>query len=253
MTDQTVRPVRTADEIRRCGHTDQQHRDHAGQAADDRSQDRAIREALAERDQARAELAAARATVHRDIARHLGWLATDTALLRDWLTTCDPMPTSYAELLGHLAHKIGRGDDAPSPGSAPTGAQGIRPADWERKAVDAVTDAWTYVEDDAAVTAHRLAEIAVRAVIDAGLAGPGGRCRQCGATYPRTLPADQDPLCWTCASEEVVGLPEYADAPERDATLAQIDHDAAQLQAAIRDGQIADRLGEPTPTTTREG
>lgn len=173
-----------------------------GLEADLRSQTRALREALAERDQARE-------TVHHDIARQLDILAADPAILRDWLTTCQPQPTGFGELLQALAEKLRRGD-APVLGSVVGRAQDptIRPAAWEQHATDAITDAWTHVEDDAAVTAQRLAEMAVRAIIDAGLAGPGGRCRQCGATFPRTLPAGQDPLCWTCDSAEQTCLDE---------------------------------------------
>ncbi|NBE80334.1 hypothetical protein [Micromonospora rubida] len=59
--------------------------------------------AMDERDQTRAD-------VHRDIARDISYLAADPALLRDWLTTCQPAPVSYGELLHHLGEKIGRGD-----------------------------------------------------------------------------------------------------------------------------------------------
>ncbi|EEP73522.1 hypothetical protein MCAG_03849 [Micromonospora sp. ATCC 39149] len=97
----------------------------------------------------------------------------------------------------------------PPPGSVGDRAQGIRPADWEQRAADVIADdliQWGYPAANPMCT--RIAASAVRALIDAGLAGPGGRCRKCGDTYPRTLPAGQDPLCWTCDSEEVVGLPE---------------------------------------------
>ncbi|MFI2577717.1 hypothetical protein ACH5AJ_36590 [Streptomyces rochei] len=93
-----------------------------------------------------------------------------------------------------------------------TAPEPIRPADWEQRAIDSITDAWSLVEDDAAVSAQRLAEIAVRAVIDAGLVGPGGRCAGCGQTYPRT-PRAEVSLCWTCATEDQTGLDEPATTP----------------------------------------
>lgn len=151
--------------------------------------------------------------------------------------------------------------DAPSPGSGPDRAQGpSRPADWEQKAINAVTDAWTHVEDDAAVTAQRLAEMAVGAIIDAGLAGPGGRCRTCGATYPRTLPPGQDPLCWTCDSGEQTGLPEYSGAatelPDgiragRPATLAH-DHSTGYPLFAPDAELVVRNAAGPEPWTGAE-
>ncbi|MFY1658555.1 hypothetical protein [Micromonospora sp. WMMD1274] len=94
---------------------------------------------------------------------------------------------------------------------SPCRAQGIRPADWQQKAVDAARDALTQAwgwSDDSVMPA-RIAEVAVSAIIDAGLAGAGGRCPTCGETYPRTMPAGEDQRCWTCSTEEVAGLPEY--------------------------------------------
>ncbi|MEU5945116.1 hypothetical protein ABZ793_06085 [Micromonospora sp. NPDC047465] len=82
-----------------------------------RSQTRAVRETLAERDQARDH-------VHRDIARQIGMLAADPGLLRDWLTTCHPLPTSYAELLQALAEKLSR----PNPMTSPAGLGSSRRA-----------------------------------------------------------------------------------------------------------------------------
>ncbi|TBL44270.1 hypothetical protein EYA84_02170 [Verrucosispora sp. SN26_14.1] len=112
-------------------------------------------------------------------------------------------------------------DDAPVP--AGPAQEPIRPADWEQQAVGAVqaalADAWGHLAEDPVHT-EQIAITAVRAIIDAGLAGPGGRCRQCGATYPRTLPAGQDPLCWTCDTGDQSG----PDQP------AQESHDAAQEQ-----------------------
>lgn len=79
----------------------------------------------------------------------------------------------------------------------------LRPADWERQAVDAVctalADAWSFLRTDP-VNATRLADVAVRAIIDAGLAGPGGRCPTCQATYPRTMPPGTDARCSTCST-----------------------------------------------------
>ncbi|AYF30625.1 hypothetical protein CSH63_24910 [Micromonospora tulbaghiae] len=99
-------------------------------------------------------------------------------------------------------------------GPAPAGPaeQGIRPPAWEQHATDAVSAALaqTWSWSDRSVMPARIAEVAVRAIVDAGLAGPGGRCPTCGATYPRTLPAGEDQRCWTCSTQEVVGLPEYA-------------------------------------------
>ncbi|MEU8329829.1 hypothetical protein [Micromonospora sp. NPDC048839] len=63
-----------------------------------------------ERDRTAADLHTAKADTNRDIARQIAMLAADPPLLRDWLTTCQPLPTSYAELLQALAEKIGRGD-----------------------------------------------------------------------------------------------------------------------------------------------
>ncbi|WKU07990.1 hypothetical protein [Micromonospora sp. HUAS LYJ1] len=91
------------------------------------------------------------------------------------------------------------------PASAP---EPLRPADWEQRAIDAVREAleapWSVLGTG------RASEIAVRAIIDAGLAGPGGRCPRCGSTYPRTLPPGEDARCWTCATEDQTGLDEPA-------------------------------------------
>ncbi|MEV6800541.1 hypothetical protein AB0M91_19670 [Micromonospora rifamycinica] len=342
---------------------------------------------IVERDQARAQLAAARADTHRDIARQIRILVDDPTVLRWWLDTCDPTPTGYAELLGHLAEKIGRGDDAQAPGSAPARVQGddpepppgavpvtqaeqidllggaldatrrdlarvaaaltreeqghaetaadrdqvqemadrlaaglgavvrtmvehghpgepclrsgwvrvsevngwqqllgeytalaegrapesIRPADWEQRAITAARDAlagtWR------TIAAIAVAEVAVRAIIDAGLAGAGGRCAGCGATTPRT-PRAAGSLCWTCATEDQTGLAEPDPAAlaehqpavarvldgiraDRAATLAQIERDAAQHQAAVLAGTVQDEMTPAYPATspanTREG
>lgn len=96
--------------------------------------------------------------------------------------------------------------DAPEP---------IRPADWERKAIGVVREALD--ADWAVLGTGRAAEIAVRAIIDAGLAGPGGRCPACGSTYPRTVPAGQDPRCWTCSTE-----PDPAELDEHRDTVARV-------------------------------
>ncbi|MFE7868825.1 hypothetical protein ACFUYE_00535 [Micromonospora humida] len=88
------------------------------------------------------------------------------------------------------------------------GTPAVRPADWEQRAVDAAREAlgeaWHWLANDPAA-ARRLATIAVRAIIDAGLVGPGGRCPRCGSTYPRTLPPGEDGRCWTCATEDQTG------------------------------------------------
>ncbi|WP_432050284.1 hypothetical protein [Verrucosispora sp. NA02020] len=119
---------------------------------------------------------------------------------------------TLGEALDELRRIIGPAADEP-----------IRPADWEQQAIDAVqaalAAAWGHLAEDPVHT-EQIAITAVRAVIDAGLAGAGGRCRQCGATYPRTLPAGQDPLCWTCDTGEQSG----PDQPARES------HDAAQEQ-----------------------
>ncbi|WKU03733.1 hypothetical protein [Micromonospora sp. HUAS LYJ1] len=82
----------------------------------------------------------------------------------------------------------------------------IRPADWEQRAIDAVREAleapWSVLGTG------RASEIAVRAIIDAGLVGPGGRCPCCGSTYPRTVGLGEDARCWTCATEDQTGLDE---------------------------------------------
>ncbi|WP_229401935.1 hypothetical protein [Micromonospora okii] len=278
-----------------CGHTDQQHRDHAGQAADDRSQDRAVRELEAERDQARRAAADHRVTAdywqgmaaivaaERDQLRHALGLARDGVELIDRaLTACDtgtqpdddgtderdhcerladameraetvrvdardhiwrPAPDrcwqnpTYGVITEQQLDSLGgrtalllatdgqdeqdqdavEGDDAPSPGSAQAGAQDLgEPAGYE-------------------IVARRLhhgprgltaGDVVVSAVVD--------------------MPTVADALAHLT---QLVGAPEPirpAD-PERDATLAQIRREATQLQAAIRDGHVADRLGEPTP------
>ena len=91
-----------------------------------------------------------------------------------------------------------------------TAPQGIRPASWEQQAVDAIADdlaqGWGYPVDS--VMPARIAASAVRAIIDAGLAGNGGRCPKCGTTYPRTMPAGTDQRCTTCSTEDVAGLDE---------------------------------------------
>lgn len=137
-----------------------------------------------------------------------------------------------------------------APGSDPDRAQDIRPAAWEQQATDAAADAlgdaWHWLANDP-TSRTRLATAAVRAIIDAGLAGHGGRCHKCGTGFPRT-PADPEPLCWTCATEEQTGLDEYTpDRAEKDATLAQIARDAAQDAADITAGRVSDRLGDPPP------
>ncbi|MFI5852288.1 hypothetical protein ACIA7R_31435 [Micromonospora chalcea] len=113
----------------------------------------------------------------------------------------------------------------------------IRPADWQQNAVDAARNAlnqtWGW-SDDSAMPA-RIAEVAVSAIIDAGLAGPGGRCPTCEATYSRTMPAGEDQRCWTCSTEEVVGLPEYGGEAQRE-----------EIQWAYRwldaDGNVLDEM-----------
>mgnify|MGYP002350404199 CR=1 FL=1 len=101
-------------------------------------------------------------------------------------------------------------------GSAAPRAQGIRPAAWEQHATNAISAALSQTWDwsDGSVMPARIAEVAVRAIVDAGLAGPGGRCPTCGETYPRTMPAGEDQRCWTCSTQEVVGLPEYGGTAE---------------------------------------
>ncbi|GHJ11194.1 hypothetical protein TPA0907_55610 [Micromonospora humidisoli] len=139
----------------------------------------------------------------------------------------------------------------------------IRPADWEQRAIDAVREALQappFVHP-----AVRAAAIAVRAIIDAGLAGPGGRCPDCGSTYPRTLPPGEDARCWTCSTEDQTGgldEPDPADLDAhrptvtrvldgiragRDATLAQIERDAAQHQDAVLAGTARDEMTPAYP------
>ncbi|MEU4777489.1 hypothetical protein [Micromonospora sp. NPDC023633] len=91
-----------------------------------RSQTRAVRKALAERDQAREH-------VHHDIARQIAMLATDPSLLRDWLTTCQPQPTGFGELLHALADKLRK----PSPAGLGSScrAQEDELAPWIRRAI----------------------------------------------------------------------------------------------------------------------
>ena len=96
--------------------------------------------------------------------------------------------------------------DADTLGSPPARAQdGIRPAAWEQQATDAAQaalgDAWHWLTFDP-TSRTRLAASAVRAIIDAGLAGPGGRCPTCQATYPRTMPPGEDARCWTCSTAD---------------------------------------------------
>ncbi|WP_416902737.1 hypothetical protein [Micromonospora echinospora] len=93
-------------------------------------------------------------------------------------------------------------DQAAVLGSPPARAQDdLRPADWEQKAVDVAAGALAFLLGATPAAARRLATPAVRAIIDAGLAGPGGRCPRCQQPYPRTLPAGADPHCITCASD----------------------------------------------------
>ncbi|MEU8186038.1 hypothetical protein [Micromonospora carbonacea] len=100
------------------------------------------------------------------------------------------------------------------PGSGEDRAQGIRPADWERVAIDATRDALSAAWPN--LGAGAVAEVAVRAIIDAGLAGPGGRCPACGSTYPRT-PDPADPRCPTCSAE-----PTPAERAEHGPTVARV-------------------------------
>lgn len=367
MTDQTARPIRTADEIRACGHTPAQHRTIDGLEADLRTTTREHGEALEQLTQAWAALNQAglagpgsvaqhiaQLAEQRDVARHLvelrtaalsrrtgdlraavrvvdavrtgtledidramaaydapadlagpvyarrqtaaegpngpgegmdkgdaateahrgaedgdGWLddaleTADSVLVdnrdRIWRTAPDGTyqrrpfgnrtrasldaqygPTQAAMLIyldgpGHVCHPIECAcelspADAP-PGSAEDRAQGeaIRPADWEQRAVDAARDALAAAWPN--LGAGAVAEVAVRAIIDAGLAGPGGRCPACGQTYPRTIPAGEDQRCWTCSAE-----PTPAEIAEHRPTVAKV-------LADVRAGR---------PATTREG
>ncbi|MEU5549222.1 hypothetical protein ABZ738_05585 [Micromonospora sp. NPDC047793] len=128
---------------------------------------------------------------------------------------------TLGEALDELRRIIGPAADEP-----------IRPADWEQQAIDAVqaalAAAWGHLAEDPVHT-EQIAITAVRAVIDAGLAGAGGRCRQCGATYPRTLPAGQDPLCWTCDT----GDQSDPDQPARESHNATQEHHSAPQNTAI--------------------
>ncbi|MGC5033054.1 hypothetical protein [Micromonospora sp. DT229] len=153
--------------------------------------------------------------------------------------TCDQHPPSKARTMRHMH----RADQCPATAPVPPApAQEIRPADWEQQAIDAVqaalADAWGHLTEDPVHT-EQIAITAVRAVIDAGLAGAGGRCRQCGQTFPRTLPADQDPLCWTCETEQQDGLPEV---------LAVASSVELTLDGARPDGGGAMRWTPPKPT-----
>ncbi|WP_329013143.1 hypothetical protein OG271_03870 [Micromonospora rifamycinica] len=118
------------------------------------------------------------------------------------------------------------------------GPETIRPADWERDAIDAARDAVL----DARLAgnpahADQLAGTAVRAIIDAGLAGAGGRCSGCGRTFPRTPHAGS--RCWTCATEDQTGL----DEPDP-AALAEHRPTVTAVLDGIRAGH---------PANTREG
>ncbi|WP_431895821.1 hypothetical protein [Micromonospora haikouensis] len=126
--------------------------------------------------------------------------------------------------------------------------ESIRPADWEQRAVTAARDglaaAWPNLG------AGAVAEVAVRAIIDAGLAGPGGRCPACGQTYPRT-PDPADPRCWTCSSEpDPAEIAEHR--PGVTALLAQIRHEAAEVQAAALADPDGDHMGPAYPANTHD-
>ncbi|WP_330438803.1 hypothetical protein OHB44_27930 [Micromonospora sp. NBC_00821] len=72
-----------------------------------------------------ARAAQAEHDAHRDIARQIAMLAADPPLLRDWLTTCHPLPTSYVELLQALTDKLGRGDQPPLDSVSPGAQEGV--------------------------------------------------------------------------------------------------------------------------------
>lgn len=265
-----------------CGHTADQHHRMAGDTADTRSQDRAIRELTAERDQARENaeyyygmlgtVAAERDDALASLRDVLAELRDRTAELRaaqeqiamhstptdeqttepdddadladaleraesvridrddsiwrpvahGWKTqgynplTLDRLEALFGPTRAVLLVDIEQDDEQEATtglGSPADRAQDIRPAAWEQQAIDAAAaglgDAWSVLATDP-TSGRRLATAAVRAIIDAGLAGDGGRCPQCGTRYPRTMPAGEDQRCWTCATEEVAGLDEYA-------------------------------------------
>ncbi|RLK13304.1 hypothetical protein DER29_4321 [Micromonospora sp. M71_S20] len=106
--------------------------------ADERNQlDARAATAEAERDEAldcrnvlRQQLDTAREDTHHDIARQLDTLAADPSLLRDWLTTCQPQPTGFGELLHALAEKLRQ---APAPGLGSSCRAQEQPADARRR------------------------------------------------------------------------------------------------------------------------
>ncbi|MGX4657081.1 hypothetical protein ACWCHM_26030 [Micromonospora sp. SCSIO 07396] len=203
------------------------------------------------------------------VAQAAGWIAAAGIPVIDrdvraWLDRLGvPVPVGIWPLMTEIRRAVIAAGDA-GYAAAP---EPIRPADWEQRAIDAVREALQappFVHP-----AVRAAAIAVRAIIDAGLVGPGGRCPDCGSTYPRTLPPGEDARCWTCSTEDQTGLdePDPADLDAhrptvtavldgiragRDATLAQIERDAAQHQDAVLAGTVRDEMTPAYPATTRE-
>ncbi|MFF3867373.1 hypothetical protein [Micromonospora sp. NPDC001898] len=164
--------------------------------------------------------------------------------VRAWLDQLGvPVPVGIWPLMAEIRRAVIAAGDAGY--DAGRRAQGLRLATWEQQAVDAVrdavADAWPHLG------ASVVAEVAVRAIIDANLAGAGGRCPSCGATYLRTMPAGADQRCWTCSTaDQTGGLDEPA------ATLAQIAAEAAQHQAAAL-ADMSPAYPASNPANTREG
>ncbi|WP_328339491.1 hypothetical protein [Micromonospora sp. NBC_00421] len=192
---------------------------------DNRAMMRDRDEVIAERDKARAQLADARADTHRDIARQIRILADDPTVLRWWLDTCDPTPTGFGELLGHLAEKIGRGDTTPSPGSGPTRVHEL-PALVFNAISRALQDVWP-ISVPLPVVRERCTA-AVLAALDAEptRAAP----EQPGHDDQCTPPLCAACGCWCHGVEQAV---------------AQIAAEAAQHQADVAAGRVDDHLGGP--------
>ncbi|MFY1588968.1 hypothetical protein ACN267_31260 [Micromonospora sp. WMMD734] len=169
------------------------------------------------------------------VAQATGWIAAAGIPVIDrdvraWLDRLGvPVPVGIWPLMTEIRRAVIAAGDA-GYAAAP---EPIRPADWERRAVDVVREALQappFVHP-----AVRAAAIAVRAIIDAGLAGPGGRCPDCGSTYPRTLPPGEDARCWTCSTEDQTGGLDEPDPADLDAHRPTV--------TAVLDGIRATREG----------
>ncbi|MFI2667904.1 hypothetical protein [Micromonospora carbonacea] len=113
----------------------------------------------------------------------------------------------------------------------------IRPADWEQHAVDAARDALSSTWRTLAASA--VAEVAVRAIIDAGLAG----------AVLEDLDAEPDPAALDEHRDTVTRILDDV-RTGRSATLAQIARDAALLDAALRADPDADHMTPAYPATS---